>query len=208
MFVENHMTANPQCTSPRATPADAAGKMRELCVHQLPVVDDARRLIGIITDRDVRSASGYDPQARADLRVEDIMTPDPQCIAANAPLEDAVVVLSAGRFNALPVLRDTVLVGIISREDVLRAFCELLGLDRSGRRIEVALPNGVADIASAVNALDETDRISSLIVARLRADGDEPVLYMRSRANRHCEVERKLRAQGLILLMPEYQADT
>jgi acetoin utilization protein AcuB len=203
MFVQNHMTRAPHTLPPDATVSHAARLMDEHRVHQLPVIDSNRRLIAIVTDRDVRSACGYDAAAQANLTVDEIMTHDPKVIGPGATLEEALGILCAERFNALPVVNGGELVGILTRSDILRAFRDLLGLDHPGRRIEVALPEGMRSVVELVGGLTDEDQITAVIAARLRDDGDEPILYLRTRSMAPGQVERRLRARGAILLAPE-----
>lgn len=203
MFVENHMTSKPTTVPPETSVRAASRILTETGFHQLPVVDACDNLIGIVTDRDLRSATVYDPSAHVDLRVEEIMTHDTECIRQDATLEDALTVLCRRRFNALPVVCNRRVVGIITKQDILMAFHDLLGLDQPGSRVEVAIPNGTADIAIAMQALDGDDKITAVLAARLRRDGDEPVLYIRTRAVNPQSLERQLRSRRVILLVPE-----
>ncbi len=203
MFIENHMTLNPQTVRPNTLVAEALGSLQHGRFHHLPVVDDAGRLVGIITDRDFRSAVGYDQHVRANLRVEEIMSTDVVTVRRDAPLEEAIRLFFEHRVGALPVVQGQQLVGIITKHDIMKAARDWLGLDRAGRRIEVAIPLGVSDIVHALSALSDDDEIYSLVAARLRTDGREPVLYIRTANSNAPIVERKLRQRGAILLAPE-----
>ncbi len=213
MFIQNYMTTDPQSIQPSASACEAWELLRAGGFHQAPVVDGNGNLLGIVTDRDIRSALGFDRQGRlagsgrdADLRVEDIMTPDPVCIQQDRPIEEALQEFCRHRFGALPVMHRKQLVGIITRSDLLKAFHDLLGLERPGSRIEVAIPDGPVDLAAVMSNLTEADQISSVVAARLRTDGSEPILYIRTRLPNPCELERRLRAGGAILLAPESTA--
>jgi acetoin utilization protein AcuB len=203
MFVQNHMTSPAVTVAPETSVKDAAEILRSRGFHQLPVVGKDRHLLGIVSDRDIRSATAYDAAAHADLHVEEIMTADPQAINQDATLEEALSMLCLRQFNALPVVDHGRLVGIITRHDILMAFHDLLGLDQPGSRIEIAIPHGAPDIVSVMAALSSEDEITSIMAARLRRDGDEPVLYLRTRNPNGSQIERKLRAKGAILLAPE-----
>lgn len=203
MFVENRMTSPARTVGPQTAASTAWSMMQSGGFHQLPVVDSNDGLLGIVTDRDLRSALGYEAAAHAHLRVEEIMTTDPVCVTQDATLEEALVLLCTHRFGALPVMHGKQLVGIITRSDLLRAFHDLLGLESPGKRIEVAIPHGAADIAVVMSALTEADELCSVVAARLRTDGSEPVLYLRTRARNPWDLEKRLRAKGAILLAPE-----
>ena len=126
MFVQNHMTRDPVTVRPDTTVPQIAHLFESNRIRHLPVVDENERLVGIVTDRDVRSATGYDTKDALRLKAENIMTADPMTNLGNAPLEDALTLLSSRRFGALPVVKAGRLVGIISRHDVLVAMNRLL----------------------------------------------------------------------------------
>ncbi len=204
MFVEDYMTPDPVTVQEGAQLIEAGTLMHQHRVRQLPVLDEQRRLVGIITDRDVRGTAAFDRTLDEKLKVADVMTSDPTTIPVSATIDETVEVLSTRRFGALPVVRSTELVGIISYIDVLRAFTEVFGLDKPGRRIEVALPDGYADIARAFEALkDCTGQILGAVVSRTRRDGGEPALYLRVSSDEAAQVERRLRAAMMILLEPD-----
>ncbi len=203
MFVQNHMTPNPKTVQPSAPVSEAWELMKLGRFHQLPVIDGNGSLLGIVTDRDIRSAVGYDTQNHVDLKVEEVMTADTVCVPEDATVEEAVRRSCRHPFGAYPVLNGERLVGIISRSDLLRAFHDLLGLEEAGSRIEVAIPHGATDLASVISALTEDDEILSLVAGRLRTDGVEPVLYIRTRMQNPYQLEKRLRSKGAILLAPE-----
>ncbi len=205
MFIEDYMTADPRTVRGEATVVEAHELMLSLGVRHLPVVDEGQRLTGIISDRDVRSAAGYNGKLGTTLAVAEIMTADPITISCAASLDDALSVFHTKRIGALPVMRSERLAGIVTRSDLLRAFFEVLGLDECGRRVEVALPNGYDDVAHAFAALTKCERsIISAVVSRMRRDGGEPSLYLRVSGTDTREVERQLRDVAAIVLEPEH----
>lgn len=205
MFVEDHMSANPVTIHENAPLSEAAETMRKRRFRQLPVVDRSERLVGIITDRDLRQTMAVGQPLEETLTVSDAMTAEPMTTTPDATLEEVVMALSTHRFGSLPVVLAGELVGIITYIDVLRAFSELLGLDVEGHRIEVALPDGYADVARAFDSIKNCDgQIISSMVSRVRRDGGEPALYLRVAVGQGPSIERRLRAAALVLLKPEH----
>jgi acetoin utilization protein AcuB len=85
------------------------------------------RLVGIISDRDVKSVlalssglEGLDHYRSADQ----IMTRDPITIAPTAPVEEAARLMLSARISALPVVQDTRLIGIVTETDLLRILSD------------------------------------------------------------------------------------
>ncbi len=117
--------------SPEDRLVDAVAELTQRGVRHLPVVDGMHRVVGILSDRDVREALGSVAAAFSEslearvsaLRVSDAMTPDPRTVGRDEPLSGVVHVLLHDRVGALPVVDDEeVLVGLISYVDVLRAL--------------------------------------------------------------------------------------
>jgi CBS domain-containing protein len=124
------MQAEVQVIHPDDTLLDAGRRLLQVGIRHLPVVDGDRRLIGMFSDRDLRSVLG-DPRRLLDrgklqkhleaTRVSQIMTRDPSCVARDAPLDDISTLLVNQRVGALPVVDDDMkVVGIISYIDMLR----------------------------------------------------------------------------------------
>ncbi len=205
MFVSDYMTPDPKTVRENDRVSLAEQILRIVNCHQLPVLDRSKRLTGIVSDRDVRSAVGYDAKLGDELFVSEIMTAAPVSIPLSASFDEALELLTSNRFNALPVLDDGTLVGIITRQDLLRAFHKILGLDVKGRRVEIALPQIREDLCDAFKAIRSYEGdIVSVIVSSMRRDGDEPTLYLRVAGSDPRSIEQALRTAGLIVLVPEH----
>ncbi|MCH9033935.1 MAG: CBS domain-containing protein [Planctomycetes bacterium] len=203
MFVEDYMSASPVTVREAAPLRDAVQLMRQHLYRQLPVLDEAGRLVGIVTDRDIRQTVGFGDPLRENLTVADVMTADPVTIPVSATLDEAVRLLTEHRFGALPVVNGKKLVGIITYLDALRALAHVFGLDQPGYRIEVALPEGFADVARAFQALKDCNgSLLAGVVSRTRRDGGEPALYLRVAPEQGKDVERRLRDATMVLLEP------
>lgn len=121
MFVQSYMTPNPTTLREQDRVSKAAETMRSRHVRQIPVVDEAGRFTGIVTDRDVRSAVGYDRTIGEKLRIAEIMTADPETLPLRATLDEALEKFRRHSFNAFPILESDNLVGIITRGEIGRA---------------------------------------------------------------------------------------
>jgi acetoin utilization protein AcuB len=120
------MTPAPATAAADDSLLDAAARMSDRGVRHLPVVDGDRRIIGMLSDRDVRTAvgdvaRGADTSLGRGLRVADVMTRDAYVVGQNAPFADLVQLFIDQRIGAVPVVDERGhLVGIISYVDVLR----------------------------------------------------------------------------------------
>lgn len=138
MKIVELMTKNPLVMTPGETVGQADELMTENRIRQLPVVEGSA-LLGIITDRDVRSflanSSLADPEERAKAlktKVRDVMTADPLTLAPDDDLRDAVELLVEDKIGGIPVVDEAEgLVGIVTYVDVLRCFLNRLDEDQA-----------------------------------------------------------------------------
>lgn len=112
-------------------------RMKERGIHHLPVLDDHEKLIGIISDRDLRRPRWLDGNPnwaehfRLDntLRVEEAMTSIPDVVTENDAIDKAVKLFLEHRYGAIPVVSASepqTVVGILSQIDIIRAFNDQL----------------------------------------------------------------------------------
>jgi acetoin utilization protein AcuB len=117
---------------PRDSVRHARALLERYRINQLPVVVDDR-LVGIVTDRDLRDAFPAVPEVSAALRsgdlgstpVEDVMTRAVITVAPSDVLTEAAQRMRRERIGALPVVDNGHLVGILTRSDMLAAFIAL-----------------------------------------------------------------------------------
>jgi CBS domain-containing protein len=115
------MRRDPVTITPFETLAVAQSLMQRADVRQLPVVDKGT-LIGMLSERDLRAHSGYLERTKVDVAMsESLITVSPTDSSAHAAR-----VLVDQKINAVPVVEDGRLVGIISRSDLLRLLVEVV----------------------------------------------------------------------------------
>jgi CBS domain-containing protein len=126
---EDVMTRDVVRVSPETALADVEMIFEEHDFNGLPVLDAEERLVGVVTKYDLLRAFSADdvdmfpPYAEIMKRpVGDVMTRDPTSVWPRTPLARVLEKLSRGRWKSLPVCDDGRLVGMVAREDVLRAL--------------------------------------------------------------------------------------
>lgn len=110
-----------------STIADAIALMAELHVSGLPVVDEAERVVGVISTTDILEAeSEWRGPARTDLientPVSDLMTPRPLMVAPNASIREVAQQMLYGEVHRLFVEEGGRMVGVVSQTDLVRAL--------------------------------------------------------------------------------------
>lgn len=133
MRVVDVMSADPLTLTGRETIGQAEELMAQNNIRQLPVLK-GRELIGIITDRDIRSFLSSSVLSEPEVReralatpVQDVMTTEPLTLAPDDELLDAVELLLEQKIGGIPVVDEAEgLVGIVTYIDVLRCFLNRL----------------------------------------------------------------------------------
>ena len=137
------MARNIVSARPEMSLEQAAEYMLRYRVSGLPVLNSSDRLVGVLTEGDLlrRQELGTDKKRPRWLgfllspgklaqeyaqshgrKVADVMTPNPITIEPDTPLEDIVSLMNGRRIKRIPVVQGGVLVGIVSRADIMRAL--------------------------------------------------------------------------------------
>ena len=131
ILVKNVMTENPLTLGPDAPLRQAVNLMRDRKIRHLPVVEQGGRLVGMLTDRDVRHAAlvpalaehlPWELRRLKSLRIRDVMTWSVVTTHPEATLAQAGVIMFQRRIGSLPVVEEGRLVGILTETDVLTAL--------------------------------------------------------------------------------------
>ncbi|GAB6906813.1 CBS and ACT domain-containing protein [Desulfosarcina cetonica] len=220
MFVSRSMVSEVITIDKDASVFEAQEKMAANRIRHLPVIESDQRLIGIVTDRDIRSAMPYsmiknqataeETEKLAQLTVADIMTHNPKTISPNFTLPDALLLIQKERVGAFPVVDEAgKLKGILSVRDLLRAFVNVLGIHEPGTLLCIEVEQKVGQMKRIVDAITEENiAFGSVLVARTWEEGKRAVFpYLLT--NNVARIKKKLTAMGYRLINPmEWYLDT
>ena len=136
LLVRDSMAREVVTLTPHSTAAEALALCREKGIRHLPVMEEGR-LVGMVSDRDLRSATPAlgDP-ARAEalqrIRVRGVMVRDLLTAHPEDPIEQAANTMREKKIGCLPVLEAGELVGILTTSDVMEALVYLIGAHEPG----------------------------------------------------------------------------
>ena len=213
MFVSRSMTQKVICIDPDAGIFEAQELMAENKVRHLPVTESDDRLIGIVTDRDIRSALPYkffktppseeEKQNVSQLKIKDIMTSNPITISPTYTIQDALLIIQDAKVGALPVVDEAgILKGIISVRDLLRAFINVLGIGEPGTLLCILVEEKIGQLKKIVDAITEENiSFGSVLVARYW-DKDMRAVFTYLLTQNIAHVKEKLTKMGYTLLEP------
>ncbi|HEX2933267.1 MAG TPA: CBS domain-containing protein [Candidatus Binatia bacterium] len=126
--VADVMTGKVVTLSPHHNFSDAANLMNDRYFRHCVVVDSQRKIVGVISDRDILRALARNPNSRS-KSLDQIMTQNPITVKRNTPIIDAVSKIVSKRINCLPVIEDDGTVcGIVTSTDLLKSYQRLLEL--------------------------------------------------------------------------------
>ncbi|NIP78608.1 MAG: CBS domain-containing protein [Gemmatimonadetes bacterium] len=175
------MTRDVVTVSLEATVANALETIRSNNIRHLPVVDGGR-LLGVVTDRDLRMALDAEGRAARDSTVSDVMSAPPVTVDPGTPIETAAGILAERRIGCLPVLEDGELVGILTESDLLRAFVELMAGRERHSRLEILAPDRPGELARVVRVIgiDHGINITGVVVPPPHGDRALVILHLES----------------------------
>ena len=132
--VADVMTGKVVTLSPHHSFNDVANLMNDRYFRHCVVVDSQRKIVGVISDRDIMRALARNPNSRS-KSLDQIMTQNPITVKRNTPIVDAVSKIVSKRINCLPVIEDDGTVcGIVTSTDLLKSYQQLLELVRKQAR--------------------------------------------------------------------------
>jgi acetoin utilization protein AcuB len=135
----------------QASIQEAMALMKRESIRHLPVVDQQMKLVGWITDADLRGV--LIASMLEELTLEDVMIRKPFMVHPEMPLEEAARILLEKRVGGLPIVKDGTLVGVITTVDVLSAFITFMGLFSDSTRLDIKVsgsPNPLPEITRIV----------------------------------------------------------
>lgn len=167
--------------------ADRLAKRHE--IHMLPVMQKGR-LVGIVTDRDIKGASAADFPGKKmignrdslpELEIKKIMTPNPVTISDHSTVEEVVEKLLVHNISGLPVLnQQQKVIGVITKSDLFQLMLILTGYGKKGILIALEVKDRPESLEVITNIIrDYGGRISSIFYTDERASKGNRRIYIR-----------------------------
>ena len=122
MKAQDIMSKNPTCVTPDTTLADAARLMKNENIGIVPVVEStsSRRLVGVVTDRDIAIRAVAEGRDGVTTSVGHVMSANVRTTTVDKSVDDVMDLMGEEQVRRVPVVDDRgVLVGIISQADIV-----------------------------------------------------------------------------------------
>lgn len=122
--VSDLMTPNVECIGEDDSLETAAKRLRDLNVGSMPICGNDKKIVGMLTDRDIVVkclAEGQDPR---NVRAGALAQGRPHYVDAESSIEEAIALMQQHQIRRVPVIEDHKLVGILSQADVARHYAQ------------------------------------------------------------------------------------
>ena len=190
MLVREWMTKNPVTVEEDASMDDAIRLLKERKIRMLPVMKKYK-LVGIVTDGDVKRASASDATTLdihellyliSRIKVRNIMTREPISVAPDFTVEETAELLLKKKISCVPVVDSReALVGVITQSDIFKVLISLTGVGKRGVQFAFMVedrPGSIQEVADIVRA--RGGRMASILSSYDKAPEGYRRVYIRS----------------------------
>jgi acetoin utilization protein AcuB len=210
-FLRERIQRNPVTISPDASFFEARNLIHEKGIRHLPVVDKSGKLVGIVSDADIREAAPSDATLLSvqelnyllgRLKVSAFMTPKDKLITItpDALIEEAVQLMHDHKIGALPVVEGGRLYGIFTETDALDHFVDIFGLKQKGTRLTVALEDKPGTLLGILEVFKKYNiNIISIVTPSFMVEGKR-IAAIRIKTEDYKDVAKDLEKAGYDVL--------
>lgn len=170
MYIKDHMTKNPKCIAKDTSISTALDLMAQNDFHRLPVTDKDGKLIGLVTEGLISDSSGSKQTSLSiyelnyllsRTNVDAIMIKDVITIDPDSMIEEAANKMLLNHINVLPVVdSENTVVGIITENDLFKAFIDLLGYYVKGTKFVVNVQEDKPGVLYSLSKIFANENIS------------------------------------------------
>jgi len=208
MIIEEIMKHDIVTLKPGNTIEDAIELLHKHKIRHIPIINDSRKIVGIVSDRDIRDASpsilfNNEHSNYLETQLINIMTKN---VITGSPLdfvEEAAAIFYEYKIGCLPVERDGKLIGIVTETDLLHTLVQLTGAHQPSSHIEIKVPNRTGMLAEVANIIKKRNvNITSVLVY---PDKDEryKILVFRIQTMNPTGLIADLKAADYIIKFPD-----
>ena len=201
MLVANWMTKDVLTLTPDRSMMKASKLMKDNSISCLPIVDEDGKLVGIVSDRDIKDASPSKATTLdmhelyyllSEVKIKDIMTKKVITIREDETVEKAATLMLENHFGSLPVVDETGHVaGIMTDTDVFKVLVEISGVYEGGTQVCLELSTATGSLAPVLGFLKEHNaRIMNIMTHNVPENEGMKNVYIRIRDMEKPELKR------------------
>jgi acetoin utilization protein AcuB len=189
LLVENWMNPNVITVDADDSMLDATKLLKEHNIRHLPVLEKGK-LVGVITDRDLKRASASDATTLeahellyliANIKVREIMTRNPITVPYNYTIEEAAEILLQAKISGMPVVdKDGDVIGTITQTDLFKVLISLTGVGKKGVQFAFLLEDRAGSIKEVADIIRSYGgRMASILSSYEKAPEGHRYVYIR-----------------------------
>ena len=210
-FLIERIQRKPITISPDASFFEARNLIHEKGIRHLPVVDKNNKLVGIVTDRDIRQAAPSDATLLSvqelnyllgKLKVSAFMTPKDKLITItpDSLIEEAVQLMHDHKIGSLPVVEGDKLYGIFTETDVLDHFVDIFGFKQKGTRLTLALEDKPGTLLEILQVFKKHNvNVISIVTPSFMVEGKR-IAAIRIKTEEYKDIVKDLEKAGYDVL--------
>ncbi len=222
MLVINWMSTRLVSVDPEESMSQAIRLIKENHIGRLPVIDKSGKLVGIVSDKDLKRAGASDATALevhelayllSRVKVKDIMTPRPKTVHMYDTIEEAALVMLENKISGVPVVDDSgTVLAMLTQSDIFRALIALTGVTRGGVQFALDLPDEAGSIKTAADVVRKYGgRMVSILSSYDRvAEGRRRVYFRMKNIDRSklMQIKDELSQVGVLLYIIDTREHT
>ncbi|MEA1946755.1 MAG: CBS and ACT domain-containing protein [Thermodesulfobacteriota bacterium] len=197
MKINSLMISDPITITENASIQEAIELMKINSIRHLPVVETGNRLKGFVTLADLKQ--GFLPSMIGDVSLADLIVRNPIIVTSDDDVESAARLIYKHKIGGMPVVKNGILVGIITETDILRAFIDMMGLLTASSRIDLVIgdePGAFRNVLQIIN-----DNGGDIINVGITAQEiSKRVYYFRLTACNTAVIKKALEKEGYKVL--------
>lgn len=201
MLVANWMTRDVLTLTPDRSMMKASKLMKDKSVSCLPVVDEDGKLVGIVSDRDIKDASPSKATTLdmhelyyllSEVKIKDIMTKKVITIREDETVEKAATLMLENHFGSLPVVDEAGrVIGIMTDTDVFKVLVEISGVYEGGTQVCLEVSTAAGSLSPVLAFLkDHNARIMNIMTHNVPENEGAKNVYIRIRDMEKPELKR------------------
>ena len=205
MLIRDWMTTDVITATPETSMLKVSKMMKEYAIRRVPVVDAQNKVVGIVSDRDVKDASPSKATTLdmhelyyllSEIKVRDIMTPDPVTVEVRDTVERVALLMEERAIGGLPVVDDEgSLVGIITDHDIFKVLVQITGVRHGGVQVALAVEDLPGVMRPIFDLLREYDAsLISMLSSDSKRGGNWREVFLRIRPMERAEENRLVEA--------------
>ena len=218
MLVQNWMSKEVITVNVNDSMQDATRLLKENDIRMLPVMKNGK-LVGIVTDRDLKRASASDATTLeihellyliSNIKINELMTKDPITVPFDFTVEEVAEVLLENKISGTPVVDyDGKVVGTITQTDLFRALISLTGVGKRGIQFAFQLedrPGSIKEIADVIRKYG--GRMISILTSYERVTEGYRKVYIRMygiERTKLSQLKEELKKKATVLYMVDHR---